>query len=276
VCLVVLTVLLRCLFQKRKKFWKVSSPKRNAQNHGKHTKHTNAQSSGAFGAQHIRQLPILCFKMGRTQEDYKRRLLKALAPHSTTDGEDMLDEWKFATHFKSPLKLTCACGQYNCLNVATVFNPKTKSIFFPIGSTCINKFLPTKEAEKHKLEKKIHDKQEKAQKKKMEKEQAKQQVQPVASYACTVAGCPHQTSDGRHRYCAEHHKACVGRAKWFCPFNKHRGSTWSVVVANDKKYLTWLIHKSGMFDTSPTNKYHNSNRITRAYLENEHRAWNQA
>ncbi len=219
--------------------------------------------------------------MGRTEEDYKDRLLNVLAPHSKGDGEDMLKEWKFATYTKSKTKQTCACGQSNCLNVATIFNPNTKCVYYPIGSTCINKFLSAEEADKHNVVKKKHDKEEKAQKKKQKMEEEKKQEiqeekQQVGSYACTVHGCPHQTNDARHRYCTEHHKICCTRCLWECPFSKHKGKTWRWVVMKDKKYLTWILCKSGLFDTSPTNKYYATNRITRAYLENEYRHFSTA
>ena len=262
--------------------------------------------------------------MGRSKEEYKRKLIAAIAPYSKGEGDAVFDEWKFASHFKSPIAMPCGCGKESCLHINTLFNPKTKTIYYPIGSTCVNKFLTEEESAKHKVVKKIYDKQQKDQKKAFMDKQKKElkafmtsieeepvHVQDVQEmfgsvystatsktddkrpaplywktkypllfggdcYACTVHNCPNETRDGRHRYCSQHTYACKMQNANTCKFKKHKGKLWNNVLQTDLRYVGWLLDKSNMFQLDTNSPYYESNRTTRAMLENEFRHYSQA
>jgi len=235
--------------------------------------------------------------MGRSKEEYKQKLIASLAPYSKGEGDAVFDEWKFATHFKSPIAMSCGCGKESCLHINTVFNPKTKTIFYPVGSTCVNKFLTEDESAKHKAVKKIYDKEKKDKKKAFMDKQKKeleafmtsieeepvhvQDVQamvqqPVGCYACTVHNCPNETTDSRHRYCSQHAYACKIKKASTCKFKKHKGKLWNHVLQTDLRYVGWLLDKSNMFQLDTNSPYYETNRTTRAMLENEFRHHSQA
>lgn len=201
--------------------------------------------------------------MGRTHQQYLNELIHSLKPHSKTNNDaEVLSEWKFAGHMKSTVDEMCACGKNTCRYVNAVYNPQTKTVWYPIGSSCIEKFFDEDVVHDHKVaKKKYNDDNKKKKKKKM--------TTPPPCYTCYVHGCNGTTSDGRHRYCPQHTSVCKSRAKWTVTFGRHKGKKWQDVIQTDPSYLKWIVNKSGMYESTPNDQYYESNKITRAFLENE-------
>ncbi len=75
--------------------------------------------------------------------DSYKQLVQAVEPHNTDEQNahpDPLKDWEGKYLWRK--KATCLCGQPKCMNLSEIRNKKTGRVLYPIGSTCIKRFLP--------------------------------------------------------------------------------------------------------------------------------------
>jgi len=77
--------------------------------------------------------------------DSYNQLIQVIQPHNTEEQNkhpDPLKDWDGFYHGRVERGLFCLCGQPKCKNLSTIVNKKTKRVLYPIGSSCIKRFLP--------------------------------------------------------------------------------------------------------------------------------------
>lgn len=76
--------------------------------------------------------------------DSYKQLVQVVEPFNTDEQNahaDPLKDWEGSYCFRE--LATCLCGQPKCMNLSQIRNKKTQRVLFPIGSSCIKRFLPT-------------------------------------------------------------------------------------------------------------------------------------
>jgi len=75
--------------------------------------------------------------------DSLAELIQVVEPYNTDEqnaSADPLSEWEGSYCFRE--LATCLCGQPKCMNLSQIRNKRTQRVLFPIGSSCIKRFLP--------------------------------------------------------------------------------------------------------------------------------------
>jgi len=71
------------------------------------------------------------------------QLIQAVEPHNTDEqnaSTNPLKDWEGSYLYRK--EASCLCGQPKCMNLSQIRNKKTGRVLYPIGSSCIKRFLP--------------------------------------------------------------------------------------------------------------------------------------